>query len=111
MTAPQQGPQTSDPQAFLGAQASVDPTHGAAVIAYVTQLVQAYTRGVGFANGVPTADLAAVILGASARAWTHPRQLPVDETQGAETVAWHAGFNGWSVSEVIVLDRYRVKAL
>jgi hypothetical protein len=52
-----------------------------------------------------------VILGASARVWAHPRQLPVDQTEGAETVSWHAGFHGWSVSETITLDRCRVKAL
>ena len=40
------------------------------MIAYVSQLVQAYTRGVGFTNGgVPNADLWQVILGASARVW------------------------------------------
>ena len=89
----------------------MDPVQGAAVIAYVTQLVNAYTRGVGFTAGVPNADLSAVILGAAARVWAHPRQLPVDETEGQESVSWRAGFNGWSVAETLVLDRYRVRAL
>ncbi|HWF28709.1 MAG TPA: hypothetical protein VG327_10085 [Mycobacterium sp.] len=104
-------PQASDLQTFLGANASVDPTQGAAAIAYVTQLVNAYTRGVGFTNGVPNADLAAVILGASARVWAHPRQLPVDQTEGQESVSWRAGFNSWSLAERSVLDRWRVRAL
>jgi hypothetical protein len=111
VTAPTQGPQSSDLQTFLGANASVDPTQGAALIAYVTQLVNAYTRGVGFTAGVPNADLAAVILGASARIWAHPRQLPVDSTEGQESVSWHAGFTGWTVAETFVLDRYRIRAL
>ncbi len=104
-------PQASDLQAFLGANASVDPDQGAAVIAYTTQLVNAYTRGVGFTAGVPNADLAAVILGAAARVWAHPRQLPVDETEGQESVSWHAGFNGWTTAELVTLARYRVRAL
>ena len=75
-------------------------------------MARAYTRGVGFdSTGAPNADIAAVIVTASARLWAHPRQLPVDETEGAESASWHAGFNGWSVSETVVLDGYRVKAL
>jgi hypothetical protein len=82
------------------------------VIAYVSQLVQAYTRGVGFTNGgVPNADLWQVILGASARVWAHPRQLPVDQTEGEESVSWRAGFNGWTAAELTLLARYRIKAL
>lgn len=77
----------------------------------MTQLVNAYTRGVGFTAGVPNADLSAVILGASARVWAHPRQLPVDQTEGGESVSWHAGFNGWSVAETLVLARYRRRAV
>jgi hypothetical protein len=81
------------------------------VIAYVSQLVSAYTRGVGFTNGVPNSDLWYVILGAAARVWAHPRQLPVESTEGQESVSWRAGFSGWSVSESLVLDRYRVRAV
>jgi hypothetical protein len=109
--APTQVPQPSDLQNFLGANATVDPTQGASVIAYVTQLVQAYTRGVGFTDGVPNADLWFVILGASARVWAHPRQLPVSQAEGEESVDWRAGFSGWSVAEGLVLDRYRVRAV
>jgi hypothetical protein len=116
VTAPTAPPQASDLQTFLGANATVDPTQGASLIAYVTQLVNAYTRGVGFTTGtggvlIPNQDLFYVILGASARIWAHPRQLPVDSTEGQESVSWHAGFNGWTVAETFVLDRYRVRAL
>ena len=104
-------PTASDLQSFLGANAAVDPAQGAAVIAYVTQLVNANTRGVGFTAGVPNADLSAVILGASARVWAHPRQLPVDQTEGGESVSWHAGFSGWTAAELMTLARYRVKSL
>jgi hypothetical protein len=116
VTAPTGLPQYSDLANFLGANAVVDPTQGAACIAYVAQLVSAYVRGVGFTTGaggalIPNADLWQVILGASARVWAHPRQLPVDQTEGQESVSWRAGFNGWSVAETLVLDRYRVRAL
>jgi hypothetical protein len=111
VTAPTQGPQSSDLQTFLGANAVVEPTQGASVIAYVSQLVSSYTRTVGFTNGVPNSDLWQVILGASARVWAHPRQLPVDSTEGQESVSWHAGFNGWTVAETFVLNRYRRLAL
>lgn len=104
-------PQVSDLEAFLGPNATVDPTQGAALLAYVTQLVSAATRGVGFTAGVPNADLSAVILGAAARVWAHPRQLPVDSTEGQETASWHSGFNGFNVAENLAISRYRVHAL
>jgi hypothetical protein len=117
VTAPTQPPLPEDLQAFLGANAPVDPTQGAALIAYVTQLVYEYVRGVGFTTGtggappIPNAGLWQVILGASARIWAHPRQLPVDETVGPDSASFRAGFNGWSVSELAVLQRYRVMAV
>jgi hypothetical protein len=104
-------PTATDLQAFLGANATVDPTQGAALIAYVSQLVSAYTRGVGFTAGVPNADLWQVIVGASARLWSHPRQIPLDATEGQESVSFRAGFNGWTTAELALLDRYRVRAL
>jgi hypothetical protein len=74
-------------------------------------MAQAYTRGAGWSAGVPNADIAAVIVTASARLWSHPRQLPVDEIEGQESASWRAGFTGFSVVELLVLDRYRVRAL
>jgi hypothetical protein len=80
------------------------------VLSTITQLANAYTRGVGFTNGVPNADIAAVILTAAARLLAHPRQLAVDETVGPDSASFRAGFSGWSVLETIVLNRYRVTA-
>jgi hypothetical protein len=111
VTAPTQLPQASDLQNFLGANASVDSTQAAALISYIAQLVSGYTRGVGFTDGIPNQDLWFVILGAAARIWAHPRQLPVEQTEGQESVSWRAGFNGWSVAETLVMDRYRKRAL
>jgi hypothetical protein len=116
VTAPTQGPQPSDLQNFLGANATVETNQASSLLLYIAQLVSAYTRGVGFTVGtggalIPNQDLFYVILGAAARIWAHPRQLPVDSTEGQESVSWHAGFNGWTVAETFVLDRYRVRAV
>jgi hypothetical protein len=83
---------------------------GAQVLATVTQLAQAYTRGVGFTGSTPNADIAAVILTAAARLLAHPRQLAIDETVGPDSASFHGGFTGWTVLETIVLNRYRVTA-
>jgi hypothetical protein len=74
-------------------------------------MASAYTRGQGFSDGVPNADIAAVILTAAARLYAHPRQLAVDETVGPDSASFRGGFSGWSVLETIVLQRYRVTAV
>jgi hypothetical protein len=105
-------PQVSDLTALLYGDAgqTVDSQQGTQVLATVTQLANAYTRGVGFAAGTPNADISAVILTAAARLLAHPRQLAVDETVGPDSASFHAGFTGWSLLESIVLNRYRVTA-
>jgi hypothetical protein len=75
VTAPTGLPAYTDLQNFLGANATVESTQGASLIAYVGQLVYAATRGVGFTLGtgsnagalIPNQDLWNLILGASAR--------------------------------------------
>lgn len=104
-------PQVADLEAFLGPSATVDPTQGAALLAWTSQIVSGYTRGVGFTGTVPNADLCAVILSASARVWAHPRQLRVASTEGEESVSWGEGFAGFNMAEIRVLDRYRVTAV
>jgi hypothetical protein len=105
-------PEVSDLTALLYGESgqTVDPEQGAEVLGTVTQLANAYTRGVGFTVGVPNADISAVILTAAARLLAHPRQLAIDETVGPDSASFRGGFNGWSVLETIVLNRYRVTA-
>jgi hypothetical protein len=74
-------------------------------------MASAYTRGQRFSDGIPNADISAVILTASARLLAHPRQLAVDETVGPDSASFRGGFTGWSVLETIVLQRYRVTAV
>ena len=73
----------------------------------IYQLVSAYTRGNGFVGGVPNPELRAVIRTATARLTANPEQ--VASTVGGVTVG--AGFNGWSLAELAVLNRYRKRAL
>jgi hypothetical protein len=106
-------PQVSDLTGLLyGASGqTVDATRGAEVLSTVTQLASAYTRGVGFSAGVPNADISSVILTASARLYANPTQLLGDQTYGPSSVSYRSAFQGWTMSELTALDRYRVKAV
>ena len=73
----------------------------------ITAMVAAYTRGRGFDLGVPSDDLAAVITTASARMVANPEQLPTR----VGSVEVRAGFQGFSLAETFVLNRYRKRAL
>lgn len=90
--------------AFLGA---VDDTELAALaeehVVIVTAMVRAYTRGGGFTEGGPNDELAAVITTATARLVANPEQ--VDYAVGS--VQQGKGFQGFSLAETFVLNRYR----
>lgn len=72
----------------------------------VTQMCRAYTRDAGFVAGVPNDDIAAVIVTASARLVANPQQIAND----VGAVSMRGGFNGFSLVEQIVLNRYRKQA-
>ena len=72
----------------------------------VTQMAKAYTRDGGFTAGVPNAEIASVITTAAARLVANPEQL--GSTIG--TVSIRGAFNGWTLTERLVLNRYRIKA-
>ena len=80
---------------------------GEEVVPVITAMVAAYTRGRGFDLGVPSDDLAAVITTASARMVANPEQLPTR----VGSVEIRAGFQGFSLAETFVLNRYRKRAL
>ena len=77
------------------------------VVPVITAMVSAYTRGRGFDLGEPSDDLAAVITTASARMVANPEQLPTR----VGSVEIRAGFQGFSLAETFVLNRYRKRAL
>lgn len=100
-------PTTSDLGALLGR--AVSSEQGEAVLRVVTAMASAHTRGVGFTNGEPNSEIHAVILSASARMISNPAGIRA-ETVGPESVSY-SPFQGFTVGELRVLDRYRVKAL
>ncbi|QNK52357.1 hypothetical protein H7F30_12245 [Dermacoccus sp. PAMC28757] len=71
-------------------------------VTIITAMARAYTRGNGFGNGMPEDDLAAVITTATARLVANPEQLRVT-IGGVQT----DGFQGWTLAELFVLNRYR----
>lgn len=76
------------------------------VVSLVTTLARAYTRGQGFIDGEPNTDIAAVITTASARLSANPEQIPTD----VGSVSIRGGFQGWTLAETFVLNRYRRRA-
>ena len=80
------------------------------IVPIVTALAKGYTRGRGFTGATPTQDIAAVIVTASARLAANTGQLPIDETQGPFSRSLHGAFQGWTIAEQIILNRYRVRA-
>lgn len=72
----------------------------------VTAMARAYTRGRGFIGNEPNAEIAAVLVTATARMLANPGQIAY--TVGG--VQMGAGFQGWSLAETFVLSRYRVTA-
>lgn len=77
----------------------------------VTAMVRGWTRDRGFdADGVPTADVAAVIVGAAARLVANPSQLEGEQVMGPFRLDQRSGFDGFTTHEQVVLNRYRVRA-
>jgi hypothetical protein len=102
-------PTVSDLGALTGR--TVSEEQGTAVLAIVTAMASAYTRGQGFTAGVPNGELRAVILTASARLAANSGGLLYDEVEGPSQISYRSAFTGWTVPEQFVLNRYRVRAL
>lgn len=77
----------------------------------VTMMAKAYTRGRGFTDDEPNAEIEAVIVCATARLTTNPGQLPVDNSIGPFIHSIRGGFTGWTLAEQAVLNRYRARAM
>jgi hypothetical protein len=80
------------------------------VLDICTAIVKSATRGNGFVNGVPVEDLRAIILTSAARLWRNPSQLDHGETRGPESSFFRGGFDGFTVAERYVINRYRTTA-
>lgn len=73
----------------------------------ITAMATAYTRGRGFTEGEPNAEIAAVITTATARLMANPDQLQYR----VGNVSYQSSFQGWTLAETFVLNRFRKKAL
>lgn len=88
-----------------------DPDRVATELHVITALARAYTRGQGFdSDGNPGEDIRAVILIATARFHAHPGQVRANIVKGPQSASFGDGFNAWTLAELAVLHRYRVRA-
>lgn len=98
-----------DLSAFMGRE--VSERQAETVIAIVSAQARGYTRGRGWdTNGEPYGDVRAVILTAAARLLTDTSQITSQRAMGPFSVSYRNGFDGWTVSELYVLNRYRQRA-
>lgn len=96
--------------AFLGKPEDVATLATAEqAVPVVTVMVKAYVRG--GADWEPNDELDAVIVTAAARMVSNPGQLPTDSTAGAFSQSVRGAFQGWTLAELFVLNRYRKRAL
>mgnify|MGYP000729934954 CR=1 FL=1 len=87
-------------------------SHGevATAVPVITAMAKAYTRGRGFTGEEPNEEIAAVITTAAARLAANGHQIPMDQGMGEFTHSIRGGFTSWTVAELAVLNRYRVRA-
>ena len=72
----------------------------------IKAMAQAYTRGNGFDEGYPNDEIAAVLVTATARLMANPDQT----NYRSGSVSYQSHFQGWTLAETFVLNRYRRKA-
>ena len=81
-------------------------------IATAEGLVEAYTRGRHVtADGGPRPGVDAVVLQVAARLAANPSQIQTREQVGPYSLLRSAGFQGFTLTEQLVLNRYRKRAL
>ena len=76
----------------------------------ITTMCKAYTRGRGFEGNVPNDELAAAITTAAARLAANGRQLQERHQVDNVEREFRNAFTGWTLAELAVLNRYRVRA-
>ena len=69
----------------------------------ITAMASAYTRGNGFTAGEPNEEISAVITTATARLMANPDQVQYK----LGNMSFQSFFNGWTLAETFVLNRYR----
>ncbi|MDA2893057.1 hypothetical protein PDG61_19200 [Mycolicibacterium sp. BiH015] len=79
-----------------------------AALSVVTAMAKSYCRKDW--DELP-ADVAAVVKLAALRLLAHPQQLDMAQTMGVMSMDWREGFSGFTIGELFVLNRYRVRAV
>lgn len=103
-------PTAADLTTLVAPRLQIEPVRAAAELELIAALAKGYTRGNGFYDdGTVEADLRAVILSATARFHHNPSQIRHSVTKGPQSASFDS-WNGWSLSELFVLNRYRVRA-
>lgn len=97
---------TSDVEALLDQHTA--PVQQAVPI--VTTMAKAYTRGRGFDGNEPNDDIAAVITTAAARLAANGSQTQRRKRVDDVEIETRSSFLGWTLAELAVLNRYRVRA-
>ncbi|WP_304106406.1 hypothetical protein [Mycolicibacterium bacteremicum] len=80
------------------------------VVPIITTMAKAYTRGRGFSGNEPNDEIAAVITTAAARLAANGKQASYSSTAGSFAQDLRTYFTGWTLTELAVLNRYRVRA-
>lgn len=83
-----------------------------AAISQITVMARAYTRGNGFdIDGEPCDELAAVIVTAAARLAANGSGTMYRKKVDDVEIEFRSSFQGWTLAEMAVLNRYRVTAM
>lgn len=101
-------PDGSDVAAFLGQGDDAElVTLAGQHVKTIATMARSYTRGKGFSEmNDPSDDIAAVIITATARLIANPEQIAYE----TGSVKMRGGFQGWSLAELSVLNRYRKRS-
>lgn len=97
---------SDDVTALLGREPAVEQA-----VPIITTLAKAYTRGRGFDGNTPNEEIAAVITTAAARLAANGKQLLIRDKVDDVEQEFRSSFQGWTLAEQMVLNRYRVTAM
>lgn len=96
---------------FTGTQGPDVVSQAATALMMAEGLVGAYCRGRHERAGHPRPGVEEVIISVAARILANPEQIQVREQVGPYTMLKGPGFNGFTLVELSVLNRYRKRAL
>ena len=102
-----------DPDAVVALTTEGDASEVAEMtVQIITAMAKVYTRGRGFdVTGEPSEEIAAVITTASARFIGNTKQTSMAMAAGPFTHDVRSYFQGWTLAELFVLNRYRKTAM